>query len=195
MLHGEAIMTFNINVNSNATVTLSVRGVQIYNEYLEKYNINEPEAKEGDTVKYPLRMLFNIFGGDPMHPGLSQFGGGNISFNDKDVEREPGKDQFDPLGWWFSEAAALRSRKHDKRALYDKFSELQGLICAVGGYLGYDYAWGDQRDPKKLVKASTMILHGNPKPEPEHGCVFWQKCNGGEVCPSSNQDTCPDAKK
>ncbi len=31
--------------------------------------------------------------------------------------------------------------------------------------------------------------------EQKHGCALWQKCNGGETCPSNSQNTCPDARK
>ena len=36
---------------------------------------------------------------------------------------------------------------------------------------------------KTMQKPDTDVIHG---------CVLWQKCNCGEVCPSNNQDTCPD---
>jgi len=65
---------------------------------------------------------------------------------------------FDPLGWWFSESAALRSRKHDKRALYDKFTDLQKTVGCIAGFLGYDYIFGDQRDPKKLKPSKIRAI-------------------------------------
>ena len=142
-------MKIKINTNWDAAVTLTENGADMYNDFNKRHGIPDDIKKYGDIITKPAWMLFRIFGNDSTHPGMSPFADATITL---EAGQDPPADRFDPIGWWLSEAADLRSRKHEKRALYDRFKQLQKIVGVIGNYLGYGFVWGDQRDPEKLIK-------------------------------------------